>query len=220
MIATPGRRAAAYWFIDGLPELVFGLAYLSLGLVPAILWHWSVLAAKASLIVLALAFLVLFIWDRRILGWLKARITYPRTGYAGPPGEPESMASLEIESFGGLVTPRDNVTSFRNRAVVVFVLGSNALALLPAPWAPALVMVAVAAMLWGLNQSAGHAYPWWAVLPLAVSGFLFWDIPLSHKAREALPFVLGGLWLTVRGALTLFWYLKENPLPPKELVHD
>ena len=29
---SPGRRAAAYWFVDGLPEIAFGFALLTFGL--------------------------------------------------------------------------------------------------------------------------------------------------------------------------------------------
>ena len=30
---TAGRRAAAYWFIDGLPEIFFGILYLVWGFI-------------------------------------------------------------------------------------------------------------------------------------------------------------------------------------------
>ena len=84
-----GRRAAAYWFIDGLPEIVFGVVYLALGSV-GLAWGsdrknpWM----TGALLVVVLAFLLLFWKDRAILDYCKARVTYPRTGYVRPPAEP------------------------------------------------------------------------------------------------------------------------------------
>ncbi len=78
---TPGQRAAAYWFIDGLPELAFGFGYLlsgCAGLLRALTypagWTKVVLATASCLL------LILWICHRPILEWFKARLTYRRTG--------------------------------------------------------------------------------------------------------------------------------------------
>ncbi len=66
---SPGRRAAQYWFIDGLPELIFGVAMVSLAAVTIAYRTLDLDWLKSFAIAVYVLFLVLFIWDRRIIGW-------------------------------------------------------------------------------------------------------------------------------------------------------
>ena len=83
---SPGQRASAYWFIDGLPLIVSGAEFALWG----VLGVWSVLnhgiRIPASLLGSQLAFFgALLGFDRHFTEILKRRITYPRTGYVSPP---------------------------------------------------------------------------------------------------------------------------------------
>ena len=82
------KRAWSYWFADGLPNILggFGCLLLSLAYVLLIRFrhtHSPMIVALAILLV-AIAWVLLFRL-RQTLEWLKARITYPCTGYAASP---------------------------------------------------------------------------------------------------------------------------------------
>jgi hypothetical protein len=229
LLAHPGRRAAAYWFVDGLPELAYGLLYLALGGGPALLWPCNRQAAISTSLALTALFLVFYTWDRRILGLLKARITYPRTGYVRPPADAAGPAADPIARLTGqpIHWPDENVSWFRNRTVFLFFTGFQLMMVgrmagTTTAWLPMAIMAAMAAALWRLNRNLEHRYSLRSVLPLGVSGVPFVWIHLAPQVQLMLPFILGGAWLTVRGAWTLQHYLKENPLPArlKETVDE
>lgn len=80
------QRARAYWFADGLNEIVGGLFAATLG---ALIWWQSrlqdtpqadVLSTAANLFLLAGVFLLPV-----LLRWMKERVTYPRSGYVAYP---------------------------------------------------------------------------------------------------------------------------------------
>jgi hypothetical protein len=198
---NPGRRAAEYWFVDGLPDLVFGVAMVLMGALPIGILVLHADGLKPVVVVLLLGFLALFIWDRRAVGFLKARITYPRTGYARPPGDPDSSRAEE------------NVTWFRNRTVMVFFIGFSMLSGFPGAWSPAIVMAAAAATLYFLNRHLEHPFSAWSAALLALTGLPFHWIAMPLRGQPFLPFLLGGAWLLTRGLWTLIHYLRDNPLP-------
>jgi hypothetical protein len=77
------QRARQYWFQDGLGELAVGLLFLLLGLyflgqasLPSDSTLYRLLDAGFLLVFLAAILLL-----RRLVPFLKERITYPRTGY-------------------------------------------------------------------------------------------------------------------------------------------
>jgi hypothetical protein len=210
---TPGQRAAAYWFVDGLPELVFGLVFLLIGIVPFAVAWLHLRSPKPVLVSLLMVFLILFIWDRRILGWFKARVTYPRTGYVHPPADPTAPP----QDFTCLTDPslphdNENVTWFRNRTVLAIFTGFNFFQLFPGPWAPSIIIVATAAVLYALNRRLEHPYSLWSVALLAAAGLVVHWLPFPPEARQFLPLLTGGGWLFIRGLWTLVRYLRANPL--------
>lgn len=219
---SPGRRAAEYWFIDGLPELVFGVALLVYGAIPIAIDALHLGPVKPAEVCLILLFLVLYIWDRRIIGALKARLTYPRTGYVRPPGDP---VALPDDSIVLLMTDQapaqrgeENVTWFRNRTVLVFWICSLLLQQFPGSWSPTIAIAAVAAQLYALNRGLEHPYSLWSVIALACAGLAVHWIPVSPKGQPFLVLVIGGGWLLIRGLWTLWHYLRVNPLPQRAEV--
>ena len=91
-----GRRAASYWFEDGLPELLFGFALALLGITTLLAGRYLSLNWTRGLTAGAvLTLLAVWFFHRQVLDVLKARITYPRTGYAQPPAsQPGDRASV------------------------------------------------------------------------------------------------------------------------------
>ncbi len=215
---SPGRRAAAYWFIDGLPEIVFGLAMLTFGLCSV--WmieqgnrqHWWI---SAGVLVAELLFLLMFFMHRRILDFLKARITYPRTGYVRPPADfPSKSDSLDkILTLGMAHRVDENASSFRSHTVYLFLIGFIFVQFLQARWSLPLVMAAIAAGVFFWNRDDVRPYSWRAVLPIALAGFMAAGLELKPETRWFVPLVIGGAWLLGIGTWTLVHYLRAHPKP-------
>ncbi len=159
--------------------------------------------------------MVLFIWDRRILGALKACITYPRTGYVQPPGDPVVSPHDPIIRLSNPPPSliEENVTWFRNRTVMVLFMGFSFQMMVQGPWSLAAMMAAVAISLYALNRNIEHPYTWWSVMPLGIAGLPFHWLQIPQKVQELMPLLLGGAWLLVRGLWTFVGYLRQNPLP-------
>ena len=81
------RRTQRYWYVDGLAEMTVGLFFVVLSgyfLIQAWTRSVSLNPVLANLGLLAVLVLVLWLF-RNALQSVKARLTYPRTGYAASP---------------------------------------------------------------------------------------------------------------------------------------
>jgi hypothetical protein len=193
--------AMADWHADGLPELMFGLAYLTLGGVPALLWTLDRRASLSSLLVIWVGFMVLLFLDRRILAGLRERIGSTRTPAGG-------ITQVHWDD--------QNAAWFRNRTLAVFLLSFSFMMLVQNEAAPATVMAGAAAMLYWGNRRGEQPYSRRSLLALGVSGIPFCWAGLPAPVRGMLPFMLGGAWLAARGARSLRRYLRKNPPPGEE----
>lgn len=211
-----GRRAAAYWFIDGLPEIFFGVLYVALGAI-GLIWGFNLENPwmKGALLVVVLAFLLLFWKDRAILDYCKARVTYPRTGYVRPPTDPVPDRPWEVVTLG-TVPPIDwNVTSFRTRAVFVFFVAGAFVdfPLLDWRWTVPILMAVVAVAVYAWNRREAHPYSWQSALSIALAGALSAGLELPPRSRRYIPLLIGGVWLLAHGVPTLVRYLRTYPAP-------
>jgi len=213
-VASPGGRAAAYWFSDGLPDLLLGITLLITA--TACLPWLSHLSARAAGVIFffiaSAAFLLHFAFERRVLESLKARLTYPRTGYVQPPEEAERGAGLVSLSLSE-PPRRQNITSFRARVVMIcwafLYIGSNAQDN-PA-WLPPVLTTALAAVIYLASRNSERPYSWWSAVILALSGLLFVLLSLPVQIRPSLLLMFAGLWLAAQGGCTLADYLHTNP---------
>ena len=211
---SPGRRAAAYWFSDGLPETVFGAALLIVGGL-GIFWCSNDAGAWTTAVMVAAVcgFLLLFLYDRPALDFLKTRLTYPRTGYVRPPEEPEPP-SAEIISILNPKRRDWNVTLFRRSTVYIFLVTSLWVHNAKDWWACPSLMTSAALGIYAFNRLQAHWYSWWSVLPIALAGWASLWLDLPRSSRQFLPLLIGGAWLLARGAWTLARYLRANPRHP------
>jgi hypothetical protein len=214
-----GRRAASYWFVDGLPETLFGLALVMMA---AFVFLWRMYAPKPWIrfdwMIVGVGFLLYYLVERRVLDFLKSHVTYPRTGYVQPPEESEwRVQTLTTLSLRPDPPAKENVTSFHWGTVglifwvfyYLFMFDGN-----PAGrWLVPVVMPALAVTLYAVNRRSEHPYRWWSALILALAGpvFLWVDVPVP--LQRPLPLLLAGGWLLAQGGCTLVHYLRANPYP-------
>jgi hypothetical protein len=222
-LKSPGRRAAAYWFVDGFPEIVLG-GMLLFAAMAGIIWNiYAPIAPKprayVGFVVVTAVFLTYYGKERRILGWLKARVTWPRTGYVQPPeeAEPDIRRSLITLSISPARAANENVTFFRQR-LVMSIWWFWYFFLQPGPprgrWLLPVMMALLAIVLYVASRNLEHRYTWWSALVLALIGlpFLWWRLPDYLQPLAGL--VLLGGWVLAQGLSRLIAYLHAHPLPP------
>ncbi len=219
--ASPGKRAASYWFVDGLPDILAGMTLLLFGAVG--LWwciHLSTPAAQPHFFFIAAGLLLLFWKGRAVLDFLKSRVTYPRTGYVRPPDESSvtrlgNPATLITMSLTPGPPPDENVTHFNTRTVyVVFLWCFLCSGLDPwKRWYTAFAMVTLAATLYLWNRRSERPYSWWSALILALTGPALLWVDIAPRLQSLLLPLLAGVWLTTQGLFTLVHYLRVNPYP-------
>jgi hypothetical protein len=212
---SPGRRAASYWFIDGLPDLVSGLALILCG-IAGLLWRMYAPSSwnRYYFVPVGLGFIAVFWNSRAILEFLKSRVTYPRTGYAQPPDESPAPRPLITLSLNPRRPVDDNVAYSRTWAVMV--IWWYCIFSLDAPlerWAAPVVMPLLAATLYAVNRKSESPYQWWSALILALTGPVLLWVDLPPLLRPLAPLLLAGAWLAAQGACTFVGYLRANPCP-------
>ena len=210
--ASPAHRAAAYWFIDGLPEIVAGLVITLSGGIGLVLW-----AAGLRPLFAFLGLAVL--WkDRNIVDFLKARLTYPRTGYVRPPINSDDVTAQTLTS---LMPPREsasgkNVTHFRNNTLVPLILGAVYTTFSETAWFWQVGVWAAVGAMYLLNRRLERPYRWWELFTLALAGsaLIAMNVPLASRPFPGL--VVAGAWLLALGGGKLAWYLRTHPRPSQE----
>jgi len=212
---SPARRAAAYWYADGLPDLIFG-ATLLLFATGGLLWQVFAPHQHAlDLYLMSIGFALHFWKERDVLDFLKSRMTYPRTGYAQPPEEGPvnqrgSLISLNIRP----ARPSErNVTSFRARtvAVVFWVIYQMFFNRNPPRWFTPVIMLVVALALYLTNRNSEHQYRGWWAFVLALSGLIFLRIDVRPQLQPLLCYLIVGGWIAAYGVFTLIQYRNANP---------
>lgn len=217
--ADAGRRAAAYWFDDGLPEIVFGIPLILLGAVPLLSrLYLSATWVRVLSGAAALCLLAVWVFHRQLLDLVKARITYPRTGYVHPPRQqpadnPNEILGLHLDQPPAPATSQ-NVTQFPVLIVVLFFgMAYPLVSLVGGDWSVPAVMVVISVLVYVLHRDSEHAYSPWSVLPLAASGFLPLITGAPGRIRPFLPCLFGGVWLLLHGTWALSRYLHDHPRP-------
>jgi hypothetical protein len=198
-------RARDYWYVDGLARIVLGMGTVLFG---GIIWlYFSRLHFKFGIgVALTVALFVIVISHRALLGWLKERVTYPRTGYV-PPLDPQTEYALQPprppfwKRFSSL---KGWSTSLPAMAGVVMIDFKT-------PW-----ICLVASLLFGVsacfeenrNKHTVRIF----LLGMAFVGLCMSFFPLEQNARFGELFVGYGIVCAVDGAAKLLEYIRENPV--------
>ena len=210
--ASPALRAAAYWFIDGLPEIVSGFVMVLCGGIGFALW-------KAGLNPLPgfLGFLVL--WkDREIIEFFKARLTYPRTGYVRPPKSLEDHPPQTITTLMSPSGPASdkNVTHLLHYTVVPLALAALYTYFSGEWFFLTSVCGGAVVSLYVFNRKLERPYRWWEILLLALAGSALVLSNLPARLRPSAALTLSGAWLLLLGGGKLVLYLRTHPRPAQE----
>jgi len=197
------RRVKRYWYADGIGELIGGGMFVLLGIYFALqefLGQNSLVGGilQASLVLLMIGGTFI---SRKLVNILKTRLTYPRTGYV----------EYQVDERGT-----------RGRRILVVILGFviSALTIVFARLFQffdsivAVTGVVVALILVVLQtKSAGLARFYVLGAASLVLGFALSLSGLPNGYSLGLLYGLMGVCFFISGGLTLWRYLKENPLP-------
>jgi intracellular septation protein A len=219
------QRSWSYWFDDGLPNLVAGVACLLIG--------FGMLAAQARprkpLVIVfgAIAFVlygVVLIRMKQVIEWLKARITYPRTGYAAPPYFTQDMDTLPLDLTVLTLNGADAKKAWntgrlhedRNRraglVVGLTLMGLAAAWFIESRWICLAAGILVGLAIW-LGTRKHERASWIEVVAFPFAGMYSLIFRTGKVDRLAVFVVGGGLALVLTGGLRLFQYLRRNPVP-------
>jgi hypothetical protein len=217
------RRARYYWFVDGLPQILGGIALVPFSVA---LWYfasWSVLNFVIGFISLC-AFFAISLRSQQLLEWLKLRATYPRTGYAPAPSPrpadhegflpPAPIIQLHINS------PNDETADDLRRARLSWL--ESMLLSVPAgfvvllwdvktPWICLFYAIFCSLLFWWVSGREKKV-AWAVVLGLPFVGLIMFFFPVSPNHRLAELAAGMGVIAIIEGTVTLVRYLRRNPV--------
>jgi hypothetical protein len=197
------QRTRQYWFVDGLAEIVLGGLFLILGL----FFYAQVYFGENSLLSnllqsgFALIFIGAFLTGRRLIAILKARITYPRTGYVAyqQSGRKNNLLSA---GFAILV------------AAIVALMFKTAPDSLD--WMPA-ITGALGGLIFFIAANQLNVLRFYALSLISLAiGVGLSVAGLGNLRGLAGYYALMGLVIFFSGLLTLFSYLRDNQALPAE----
>ncbi|HEY6371545.1 MAG TPA: hypothetical protein VIX37_13275 [Candidatus Sulfotelmatobacter sp.] len=212
------ERAWNYWFVDGLTNLVVGANTLLLALAVVYPPRWPPKPLPIALWLIALVlYVAVAVRYREIVEWLKARTTYPRTGYVQAPfPDPEQAANFTTISLGANSPPPEvQIRQMQRRirwtiVVALAAVGSLAFRIIEArwKWTVAGILFSVAMIL----ARKDYRLSW--ILPVGFPILGLYITALVPRLQGSSYFICGmGLLFVLDGAVTLIRYLLRNPKP-------
>lgn len=202
-IKRAAKRALQYWYVDGIADLVLGVLLLLLGFY---FWAIATLPEDSSLGSLLLPALLLVlvavgVIKKTLIGLLKERLTYPRTGYVAYPSQEKKRRRLTLVFTAGI-------------AMLVAVLFASTPASLA--WIPAVSGWLIGAY-WLYQGHHLGLLRYYALAALsAVTGTAITLAGLGEAHGLPLFYAVIGLGMLVTGGFTLWTYLRQAPLRPDE----
>jgi len=211
------ERAWRYWFADGFTNLLVGAGILLMSFclldppryppkpLPVAAWVISLFLYVSSMI-----------RHRQIVEWLKARMTYPRTGYVQPPQEcPEGIPALSLRTDAARSPEAAQFYSSR-RQTTYLMLGLTIVA--------AIAMIAIhqrwvwtaAGLIIGLGMAIArrqHRMSWIVPVGFPAVGLLTTLYVTSRQKAPAVFLVGWGILFVLDGGVALIRYLLQNPAP-------
>lgn len=199
-------RVRRYWFTDGIGELMGGALFLLLGLYFSAQQYFGDQSLVGT--ILQSSFIILVIGGifvgRWMINQLKARLTYPRTGYVEYRVKDKNNMRRRIIAFAIAM----GVAMF---AIVI----TRSVTKIDSLVAVTGLLVSVILL---FNQGWAHGVARFYVLS-AIALILGIVLSVSGLARGynlGIFYGLMGLVFVISGGLTLRHYLRENPIPVED----
>jgi len=197
------QRVKRYWYSDGIAELASGGMFVLLGL-----YFWiQVIFGEGSLIsvflqvILVLVMIAGFIGVHWLVNTLKARLTYPRTGYVE-----YRVDDREVRRRRWIIVAAAVIVSGMASVFEAYIRELDSMILIIGLLA-GIIFIALRGRSSGLKR-------FYALGGLAILlGIALSLSPLSQITDLALFFGLLGVVIVTSGILVLRQYLKENPTP-------
>ncbi len=221
------RRSWHYWFEDGLPSLVTSAGCLLMAFFLLYPHYHSNSPVRAILTITAvLLYGTTLIGQRQILHWLKARITYPRTGYVSPPYFAEdSVTSLDLTTLslqGADANPPEDAARLHadRKHRLWLAIALTLIAIVPtmfirSPWICSATGVLLAAATW-FGARNEQRLSWIVLGGFPIVGFwmsVFLSPAIIGPERIAYFLAGAGVLFFLDGAASLIRYLLRNPRP-------
>jgi hypothetical protein len=217
-LAAAQRRAWSYWFEDGLPTLVGGAGCAVFGL--SFIFDHSLFR-----LVLVALYGVIILRHRPIVEWLKARLTYPRTGYVTPPYSPQgalpplpNSAALSLQADPERLAKMASEQHEQKRrmilVLIMLIAGVLGTMFIDSPWSYAAAGLDLALALWIMNGK-DFRLSWIAIGTIPLIGFylaIFSPDGLTPAHRLGYFVAADGLVIVADGAVALVRHLWRNPV--------
>jgi hypothetical protein len=219
------RRSRQYWFEDGFQLLLIGTLFLLFAFFILYPRHhsYSLVSVVLSFSVLGLYFLVA-LRQRQILEWLKARITYPRTGYVSPPYSTEEthlpIVLTPLSAVGADANPSEDAARSDTRrkrqvwlASVLTLVAIVPIMFVRTSWTYSATGVLMAAVLW-VGSHHERRLSWILLAGFPLVGFwmsMFLSSGIKAPERVANFLASAGFLFFLDGAVSLFRYLFRHP---------
>ena len=191
------QRTRRYWYIDGLPDIVFGSILLMLALY---FYMKTVLPPESTLAnMLTVGFILLIVgcgWiGGKIINYFKERLTYPRTGYVSYP-RPKTSHRLAAGIVSALIA---------SLLTALIATSPGSLFLLPTLMG---VLIGLA-MLYSGSKIGLMRYYLYAALSALIGIGLSWT-RISNDLGGAVYYFAMGMVLLLTGIFTLRSYLHQT----------
>ncbi len=197
------QRVKRYWYTDGIGELIGGAMFLLLGLYFFLQQYFG---DRPSVSVILESGLVVFMivaifLGRRLINALKARLTYPRTGYV------EYRRAEKNKFWRRILTVVFAMVI--GMFVIVIARNVNAIDSLVAVTGALVAVILLVKQGWSSGMPRFYLL---SAISLALGIALsFSGLPRGYNLT--VYYGLMGITFALSGGLTLWHYLQENPLP-------
>lgn len=197
------QRVKRYWYSDGIAELASGGMFVLLGLYFGIQGYFGETSLVSVILQISLALLMIAgaFGVRWLVNSLKARLTYPRTGYVEYRAN-EKDARVRRYVIAGVAM----IIAIASIVLIDYIRGLDSMVLVTGMLV-ALIFVALR----GKSSGITRFYVLGGLALLLGVGLSFSG--LSQAYNLALFYGLLGLGIILSGGLVLRRYLSENPLP-------
>ena len=197
------QRVKRYWYSDGIAELASGSMFVLLGLyfgIQVIFGEESIISIFLQ-VILVLVMIAGFMGVRWLVNTLKARLTYPRTGYVE-----YRVDDREIRKRRWIIVAAAAIVSGVSIVFEAYIRDLDSVILITGLLA-GIIFIALRGRSSGLKR-------FYALGGLAiVLGVTLSISSLSQIIDFALFFGLLGVVIVASGGLVLRRYLNENPVP-------